>query len=63
MREIKSFGFYTVYFVKYVQKYWVINTAEDVLEAVPDSLPEALAVAEAFNNSLAKFIMENDAND
>lgn len=63
MKEIKTFGFYTVFFVKYIQKYWVINITEDILEATSESLPEALATAEAFNNSLARFIMEDNTNE
>lgn len=59
MEVIKSYNLYDVVFVKYIQKYWVINKQADVMEGEAASLPEALSLGEALNNSLGRFILEN----
>lgn len=60
MEVIKSFDLYDVVYVKYIQKYWIINKQQDVMEGEASSLPEALALSEALNSSLTKFIFEGD---
>lgn len=60
MRVIKSYTFYDVVFVKYVQQYWIINTQYDVKEGEAGNLSEAMAYAEALNESLSRVILEGD---
>lgn len=58
MEVIKSFDMYDVVYVKYIQRYWIINKQQDVMEGEAINLPEALALAEALNSSLTRFIVE-----
>ena len=60
MEVINSFGFYDIVYVKYIQKYWVINKQQDVMEGEAASLPEALALGEALNSSLTRFVLEGN---
>lgn len=60
MRVIKELTFYNIIYVKYIQKYWIINSQQDVMEGEASNLPEALALAEALDNTLGRFILEND---
>lgn len=58
MDLIKSLTWYDVYFVKYVQKYWIINRNIDAKEGEGDNLSMALAKAEALDESLSRFVSE-----
>lgn len=60
MEVIKSFDMYDVVYIKYIQRYWIINTQQDVMEGEAINLPEALALAEALNSSLTRFIVEGE---
>lgn len=58
MRVIKSFTLYDVVYVKYVQKYWIINKQQDVKEGETDNISEAIALAGVLNESLSQMMLE-----
>jgi len=63
MMVVKSFDFYDIVYVKYVQQYWIINKQQDVKEGDGKNLPEAIALAEALDGALKRFILEGEENE
>ena len=60
MRVVKAFDFYDIVYVKYVQQYWIINRQQDVKEGEGKNLPESIALAEALDGALKRFIIESE---